>query len=521
MRQTTPQLPTIASRAFRVLAGLISGSVALTQLACPSPAVEPAPATAPRQAARRHSPGPAPTRNVAKPQPVQVDRAAFAGKLATIKPGMNRSAVERLLGPPDDVRTLRDPGGISATRTVEIWRYGTAGHLSFPTLGRVHLMADGTVQYVFGGKGTPPPRSRMTEAALRRLLRLLDRVPSYSAAHRYNPRHLITAVNALHPLGKDKALAVIAEYLRVSSWLDDPGRQGVFLVLRALFDVPAPPGYQRGMMVGAPSPPPPADLRSLPRFPLVIVDEVPLLLVTGYMLAGQPEPPEWHLAYFRKTGKLRARRLRPTDNLFGLADRLAGTATTPFLKRSRASRAHILNQLLLLAETVLETRPNRFGARVSPGRDLDARWRRIRGGATRATRWSKKLQRYTFADGTSLTMSPSPLYRRELWRLPVAGASEAVLTLQRTDARYVSAELRITIPNNAPIPVVDLVLRRDRDNTVVGRLQVGKPGGSMSSRASWRAGSTSGVVMNKQLSLATGTTIRAELGGSSSPPLTP
>ena len=106
------------------------------------------------------------------------DRHVFAAKLAKVKKGMKRSEVEALLGQPDDVRTQRDPGGISATRTVNIWRYGTRGHLTFPTLGSVHFMADDTVQYIFGGRDKPAARTLMSEPALRRLLRMLDRVPS-------------------------------------------------------------------------------------------------------------------------------------------------------------------------------------------------------------------------------------------------------------------------------------------------------------------------------------------------------
>src|SRR5262245_43752408 len=62
-------------------------------------------------------------------------RHGFARAMAKVKEGMTEKDVLALLGKPEDVRAQTDPGGISTTRTREIWRYGTAGHLTFPTLG--------------------------------------------------------------------------------------------------------------------------------------------------------------------------------------------------------------------------------------------------------------------------------------------------------------------------------------------------------------------------------------------------
>ncbi|MBA3540333.1 MAG: hypothetical protein H0T79_12025 [Deltaproteobacteria bacterium] len=233
-------------------------------------------------------------------------RAEYAKAFATIKPGMTGALVKQRLGAPDDIKTARDPGGIAAARTTEVWRWGTRAHLAFGTLGTVHIQADGKVQYVFGGTGTPP--AAQDEAELRRLLDVIDAVPSYNAT--LEPRRLIHAVNALQPLGKARALAILEEYLRVSSSLDDPGREGVFLVLRTLFDVPVS-GAMPPMMVGAPTLTAPKDPTLLPRFPLVLVDDVPLTLVRGYTLGGQPERPEAHVAWFRTHGTLRAKPLAP------------------------------------------------------------------------------------------------------------------------------------------------------------------------------------------------------------------
>lgn len=327
------------------------------------------------------------------------DRGEFAATLARIKPGSTEAEVLRFVGPPDDVRTERDAGGISAARTVEVWRWGTNGHLSFGTLGTVHMQADRTVQYVFGDR--PPAAVGLEEAEVKRLLRVLDAVPSYNATH--DPLRVIQAVNALQPLGKDTALAVLDEYLRVSSWLDDPGREGVFLVARVLFDAPVgealPP-----MRVGAPHPEP-ADMTAVPRFPLVIVDDIPLALVRGYSLGGQAEAPEVHLRWCRDRGVLRGAPLRPPDAPLAAVER-AFADGSPYL-RTRGGvdpevRAHAYDQALRLVDTVVRVPVDVHGRKIG-GEATAADWQRWRGEVDGAgARWDARRDVYVRRDGELL-----------------------------------------------------------------------------------------------------------------------
>ena len=214
-------------------------------------------------------------------------RPQFARAISELTVGMPEKDVLRQLGRPDDVRTEHDPGGISTVGTKEIWRYGTSGHLTTATLGQIYIDKNDQVQYVFG-KGTPPPKGMFEEKNLRVVLDALGEVPSYNAGWRYNPREVIRAVNLLQPLGKEKSLAAIDEFLRVASHFHDSGREGVFLVLRTLFDVPADPGYMPPMLVGAPTPAEPDGHSLLPRFPIAIEGDIPFLLVEGYSRPGSP-----------------------------------------------------------------------------------------------------------------------------------------------------------------------------------------------------------------------------------------
>ena len=145
---------------------------------------------------------------------------------------------------------------------------------------------------------------------------LLQRA-SNSAFETYDPGTVIEAVNALVPLGKAGALAALEAFLGKQDLAKDP-HQGLFLVLRVLFEAAAHPP----MRLGGSRPAPPSPSASLPRFPIMIVDDVPLMLVAGYTLRGLPEPVASHVTYYRKHGTLRAAPLAPSSG----PDRMAAYA---------------------------------------------------------------------------------------------------------------------------------------------------------------------------------------------------
>ncbi|MHC5056926.1 MAG: M56 family metallopeptidase [Planctomycetota bacterium] len=256
---------------------------------------------------------------VAEPS-ATTDRREFARLMSKVKEGMPKRKAVGILGDPDDVITERDTGAITTARTKEVLCYGTGGHLTFPTLGCFYVDTRDRVQYVFGGREGPPAATLFRESDLRALLRFLSTAPRIQGAT-YDPYAVIRIVNALQPLGKTKALAAISEYLRVSShWHGE--REGLFLVLRALFEVPPDPGYMPRMHIGGPSPAEPEDRKLLPGFPQLIRGDIPLLMVWGYALAGRAQRVEEHVDYFRKHGTLRAGPLSPTPEPMKLLDEI-------------------------------------------------------------------------------------------------------------------------------------------------------------------------------------------------------
>jgi hypothetical protein len=366
------------------------------------------------------------------------DRHEFARALAKITEGMPPKAVLQALGKPDDIRTQHDPDGLSTFRTKEIWCYGTNGHLTFPTLGCVYLDTRDRVQYVFGGRGDPPPVKVFREEQLQGLLRLIDQAPPLQGP-RYDPLPVIRIVNALQALGKDRTLAAVDEFLRVSSYADSSAREGLFVVLRVLFEVPEDPGHMPHMYVGAPSPAGPEDPKRLPRFPVLLLDDVPLLLVYGYTLAGKAEPVEVHVAYFRKNGRLRQNPLRPPENPLEVYEKFRRSFLWVYSDQpdSREGQLLVINQLLRLVDSVYRKEPDAFGYRFAPEEDLADHWKKLRAHfAKHRVRWDPRENRYTFQDGTILPDRPVRHYRREIWKLDVIPGDGQVI-LERRDPRRV------------------------------------------------------------------------------------
>ena len=123
----------------------------------------------------------------------------------------------------------------------------------------------------------------------------------------HDPGVVIEAVNDLLPLGKDAALDRIAAAATAGG-----DAIGLMWVMRAMFDLP---GGHPPVLWGVPDVPPPDDPSALPRFPLVLAADVPLLAVHGYALTGVPEPVAAHVGAYREAGVIRDRPLRPPADL--------------------------------------------------------------------------------------------------------------------------------------------------------------------------------------------------------------
>ncbi|MFN0054307.1 MAG: hypothetical protein ACKV0T_19195, partial [Planctomycetales bacterium] len=425
-------------------------------------------------------------------KPPGPSRLEFSEAIRDLKEGMPASKVRRVLGPPDDIRTRNDPGGISSAGTKEIWRYGTSGHLKTATLGQVYLDHEDRVQCLFG-EGKPPPQGMFEERELRGLLEALGEVPSYNQIEKYNPRKVIRAVNLLQPLGKEKALVAIDEFLRVTSSWHDESREGMFLVLRTLFEVPDDPGYMPTMNVGAPHPVMPKDPKLLPRFPIALEGDIPFLLVEGYSLFGEGEHPEQHVEYFRQHGKLRAKPLQPAGNPFAELDKFSKSPRWIFKQEGETddtrARHFLGQQVLRLTESVYHVEPDDYGDLLPwDEKELTAQWKKITDDLTKIKfRWDSRQQKYLFADGTSLVEPIPKSYRREIWNPNIPNLNVEV-TIEREGRRrvYLLVNENFRREISAPACAVKIYNVKAKDKPVLeadcGGKHDGKSGSSSSGK---------------------------------------
>jgi hypothetical protein len=307
------------------------------------------------------------------------DRHKFAKRLSTIKEGMKKAEVLRILGKPDDHGGPDDFIGAVPMGCTEIWAFGTNGHGTFPMLGAIYFNKANEVIGTRGGHGTPPPTSMFTEVELRKLLTLIV------GPRRWDPAWAIKVVNTLQPLGKRKALAAIEEFARVSDYLDD---LEMMLMLQVLFEVPKDPGYMAETPYPV-TPPNPKD-RRVPRYPILILGDVPLLIASGLPFSSGPGPDVGkQIAFFRDHAKIRAQPLQPTDKPLRL---YSEWKTYDWLYRDSKYLEYITPGAIPMG---VERQLGELVKTVYRG-DIK------HGTLARPIRWDIKRNMYTFLDGTTL-----------------------------------------------------------------------------------------------------------------------
>jgi len=119
---------------------------------------------------------------------------------------------------------------------------------------------------------------------------ILDETPGVNG-FRYSCTQMVSVVNELRHLGKDKVMSVLTNLVEQAdqNGFDDEGK--VFMLCRLLFVNTS--GWKIPGL-GAPQPPVNFDVATneFPFFPLALSDGVPFFLLNGYQGGGRPEPPD-------------------------------------------------------------------------------------------------------------------------------------------------------------------------------------------------------------------------------------
>jgi hypothetical protein len=340
--------------ALRLLAivAIATGALSVAQLAAQAPAAQAPAEKAPADKAPAEK----------TPAEKALAREDLQRAMAKIETGMSAETVRKILGEPDVILD-RESGGLIPEVSKEIWYVGCGDADSEPPcLGHIYFDKDGKVQGAFGRATKPLSKDAIPGADLPALLKVLGELPSQIGGS-YDQGVVIRAVNALEPLGKERALGVIQESMRTDRRPRDE-REGLFLLLRVLFEVPADPGYAPVMELGRFEPGPPKDPKLTPRFPIVIQDGIPFLLTEGRLGFGIAQEPEAHFVYYRQKGVLRKDLLAPTSKPIDAFHRLMRSPQwnfhipgDPLYSDDSRGRAIILDQLTRLLGSVY--RPQR------------------------------------------------------------------------------------------------------------------------------------------------------------------
>jgi hypothetical protein len=135
----------------------------------------------------------------------------------------------------------------------------------------------------------------------------LDQLPGIQSGE-YRADPYLAAALALQTVGEAKASQILRKLCRQARGPDD--EDAVFILCRMLFT--ARPGKEfRRPLIGAPSLLGGTIPKGWPLEPIELVDGVPFLIVRGYMLGGEAEPPESYLEYCLRNCDWRRERFAP------------------------------------------------------------------------------------------------------------------------------------------------------------------------------------------------------------------
>lgn len=321
--------------------------------------------------------------------------------MGTLQRGDKAEKAKHYLGEPDEILHTKGGDGLSPTDT---WRYGVDPKSGLATLGTIVFERD-KMEYAHGAYGTPPPPGIISEPELRRAMGAIYEKHEFDLYS--DPLGLIRATNYLYNLGTDKTRAVLKEVSRVGG----SGIEGYWLFWLAftVFDVPSPPGFFDTPRIGALSPQPPARRTSSPRFPIILIDDVPFSVSVGLSINGLPETFGGYMDRLPRMTLVRSSPLRPPDDPFTALLKLIRSREWALIyidygvKIPMGDASQSLLEVLQLVRTAYPTKEGKSFLGSVDWKDFERYHQEyLKLGA----RWDEKLQCYVRRDGTHDKVEP-------------------------------------------------------------------------------------------------------------------
>lgn len=366
-------------------------------------------------------------------------RADFRRASGKIKEGWTKSQVERALGKPDDVWPTNDDRRFVQAGD-EVWCYGSNGHHTLPTLGRVTFRNGRVISWPRSLQNPHKALISIREQDIRKYLRLMHKDTKFFDS--VDPLRLIQVSNALRPLGKAKALALLVEYSYIGDWRDT---DWLFWVVRVLFNSKRPGGVFRLPALGAPTAEPPQDLRQWPKYPLLIIDDVPVSLWQGAMLAGYPEQFESYVDSESKNWSLEEKKLRPPSDPFSIYDRVRASSQHRSLTTWTMDQNPALTNILQLVRTAYPPAAQQASNDFKSHREAFLKLK---------CRWDETRQMYVRGDG-SITEEILPIHPQIQYRFKSLPKIAVEVTLSRDEAEL---DYSVSIKEKGRLPLGNAVL---------------------------------------------------------------
>jgi len=170
----------------------------------------------------------------------------------------------------------------------------------------------------------------------------------------FDPGTHIRAVNLLRAEDKTRVLTELREYCRLNAsdnlWPSKSPK--IFLLLRVLF-MPTDTGTNfPPIQIGKPMDTETPAANDFPLYPLALMEDVPLLIVSGYFTGGLMEEPFSHLDFCERHCQLRSAPLRPPDDPLPLVDSLLNSEKWYRKEGKEQDHAMLGAQLLRLVRAV-------------------------------------------------------------------------------------------------------------------------------------------------------------------------
>ena len=351
-------------------------------------------------------------------------RSAFARALGTIKSGMTKAQVRAILGEPDQILDEADCAAEGYDSQTEKWDYGADKKFNFPTLGSVGFEGDRCDGAPWHYKNKSIKDGLVDEQQLRSLLQLMyegENVQFQNESVNADPLYTIRIVNALLPLGKEKALAVVREYARVRPCMYATDNMTVYNAVRALFKLPENTKMPNLIDYAGVKKEIAGDPSYYVADPFIIYKDIPLFLVDMSGHVEQSPLLEKLAAICERSGEMRTKPLLPSNDLAGMAKQIEllpewSAAVDRITKAGRRPDSVIRRQLAMLVRTAVV--PNNSIAYISQIGTVMTyeQWEDMIARAT-GYEWDVNRQEFVGPKGEVVT-EHAPAYKKFLWNVP-------------------------------------------------------------------------------------------------------